>query len=208
VKDKMPGVRAAWKQGAWFANAVAAYGFDDYESTRAINFPGTSATAKSKTKGHQWLVDVTGGRRFQTGPVSLSPFAGIQASGWKADSFTETGAGSFNATVDEQSARSLRTQLGLEAAFAFDIGAVVLRPHARAAWIHELANDHRSITGSIDGVAYSVETRDPQRDSARLSVGLDALLSPSIALYADYSIQTGHSSRVLGEWRAGLSIGF
>jgi outer membrane autotransporter protein len=208
VKSKMPGIRAAWKKDAWFANAIAAYGFDDYESTRAINFPGTSATAKSETTGRQWVMDVSGGRRFQAGPVSLSPFAGLQASGWKADGFTETGAGALNATVGSQKARSLRTQLGLEAAVAFDVGSIMLRPHARGAWIHELSNDSRSIDGSIDGVSYSVVTRDPQRDSARLSAGLDVVLSQTVSLYADYSIQTGNNTRVLGEWRGGLAVRF
>ena len=208
VESKMPGIRAAWKQGAWFANAVVGYGLDDYESTREINFPGTSATAKSKTEGKHGLVDLSFGRRFVAGPVSLSPFAGIQASSWKTDSFTETGAGPLNASVESQSARSLRTQLGLEAAVDFTVGSALVRPHVRGAWIHELENDHRSIDASFGAIDYTVETRDPQRDSARLSAGVDVAFSPAVALYADYSIQTGHTSRVLGEWRAGLSIGF
>ncbi len=208
IETKMPGVRAAWKRGAWFANAVVGYGFDDYESTREINFPGTSATAKSKTKGTHWLMDVSGGRRFLAGPVSLSPFAGLQASSWKADGFTESGAGDLNATVGSQSARSLRTQLGLEAAVDFTVGSALVRPHVRAAWIHELQNDHRSMGASLDGVGFEVETRDPQRDSARLSAGFDVAFSRAVSLYADYSIQTGHTSSVVGEWRAGLSIGF
>ncbi len=208
VKDKMPGIRAAWKQGAWFANAVAAYGFDDYKSTRAINFPGTSAIAKSKTTGRQWVADISGGRRFFAGPVSLSPFAGLQASGWNTNGFTETGAGAFNSTVADQSAHSLRTQLGLETAIDFNVGTVLLRPHARAAWIHELANDDRSIDASFGAVNYSVQTRNPQRDSARVSAGFDVVLSRSVSLYADYSMQTGDATRVTGEWRGGVSVSF
>ncbi len=208
VKTKMPGIRAAWKQNAWFANGAVAYGFDDYESSRVINFPGTSQTAKSETSGKQWLADVTFGRRFQTGPVTLSPFAGIQANGWRAKSFTETGAGAFNATVANQEADSLRTQLGLEASVAFNVGSILLRPHARGAWIHELSNDSRSIEGTLGGAAYTVRTRNPQVDSARLSAGLDVVLSPTVSLYADYSIQTGNRTRVLGEWRAGLGVSF
>ncbi|MET0261359.1 MAG: autotransporter domain-containing protein [Rariglobus sp.] len=208
VKDKMPGIRAAWVKDVWFATATAAYGFDDYESTRRINFAGTSATARSETNGRQWLVDVSGGRRFQTGQVTLSPFAGVQASGWKTEGFTETGAGAFNATVDDQSARSLRTQLGLEAAIAFKVSTVVIRPHARAAWVHELANDSRSIHAAFGASEFTVETRDPQRDSARLSAGFDASLTPRVSLYADYSMQTGNSVEVLGEWRGGLSVNF
>ncbi|AHF90605.1 autotransporter [Opitutaceae bacterium TAV5] len=208
VKSKMPGIRAAWRKDAWFVNAAVAYGFDDYKSTRTIAFTGTSATAKSDTDGRQWLMDISGGRRFIAGPMTLSPFVGLLASSWKTDGFTETGAGAFNNRVADQSAHSLRTQLGLEASFDFVIGNVVLRPHVRGAWIHELENDSRSIHSAFGAVNYTVATRRPERDSARFSAGFDARLSERVSLYADYGMQTGDTTRVTGEWNAGLSFRF
>lgn len=208
VKTKMPGIRAAWKKDAWFVTAAAAYGFDDYESTRQINFSGTSATARSDTTGRQWLLDLIAGHHFFTGPISLSPFVGLQAAGWKTEGFTETGAGAFNATVGDQSARSLRTQLGLEAALAFNAGILVIRPHARGAWVHELDNDSRSIDAAFGASPFTVRTREPGRDSARLSAGFDVAFTPRVALYADYSVQTGDTVEILGEWRGGLSVSF
>jgi len=208
VKGKLPGVRAAWDQGPWFADAVVAYGFDDYKSTRVINFPGTSEIAHSKTTGNKWLADVSGGRRFEFGPATLAPFAGVQFSGWDTKRFTETGAGIFNATVENQSAESFRSQVGLEAAFGFSLGNALVRPRVRGAWIHEFSNDSRSIDAAFGAVNYTIVTRDPQRDSARLSAGLDVSLSPTVSLYGDYSMQTGDVTRVIGEWRAGVSIRF
>jgi len=41
-----------------------------------------------------------------------------------------------------------------------------------------------------------------------LSAGLDVSLSPTVSLYGDYSMQTGDVTRVIGEWRAGVSIRF
>lgn len=209
AKSIMPGIRAAWNRDAWFAHAALGYGFDKYKSTRAINFPGTAATAESSTHGRQWLADITAGRRFIAGPVTLSPFAGFLASKWKADGFTETGAGAFNTTVDSQSARSLRTQAGLETSIDLNIGTVLLRPRVRAAWIHELENDARPITGTTAGGAtYTVTTQSPERDSLRASAGFDLALSPSTLLYADYSMQTGDNTRVTGAWNAGLAFSF
>ena len=208
VKSKMPGIRAVWRKDAWFVNAAAAYGFDDYKSTRVIAFSGTNATARSETSGRQWVLGLTGGRDFTAGAVTLSPFAGLLASGWKADGFTETGAGSFNNTVGAQKARSLRTQLGMEASFQVNAGTVALRPHVRAAWIHELSNDARSIDATLGGNAYSVTTHAPTRDSARLSAGFEARLTETLGLYADYGLQTGDTTRVIGEWSAGLSLRF
>jgi autotransporter-associated beta strand protein len=208
VKSVLPGIRATWNQDAWFANAAVAYGFDHYKSTRQINFSGTSATASSKTDGRQWIADISGGRHFDAGVVSLSPFAGLLASGWKADGFTETGAGAFNATVDDQNAHSLRTQLGLEAALNLNIGSVGLRPHVRATWLHELTNDSRPISGSFSGSAFTIETRKADRDTFRLGAGLEALLTPTLSLYVDYAAQTGNTTSVTGEWNGGLSMRF
>ena len=208
IKDKMFGVRAAWTQDQWFAHAVLAYGFESYKSTRSIVFPGTAAVANSSTHGHQWIADISGGRQFTAGIVTLSPFVGLLASRWEANGFTESGAGAFNATVARQTANSLRTQAGLESSLNFKIGTMALRPHVRAAWLHELADDSRSMNAAFGPVNYAIATRKPQRDSALLGAGLDLALSPSTSLYSDFSVQSGGSSRVMGEWRAGISIGF
>ncbi len=208
VKSIMPGIRATWNQDAWFANAALAYGFDDYKSTRQINFPGTSATAHSKTDGRQWVASIIGGRHFDAGIVSFSPFAGLLASGWKADGFTETGAGAFNAKVADQSAHSLRTQLGLEASLNLTVGTVGLRPHVRAAWLHELTNSARPIQGSFSGSNFTIQTRDADSDTFRLGVGLDAMLTTRLSLFADYTVQTGDTTSVNGAWSGGLSLSF
>jgi autotransporter-associated beta strand protein len=208
VKNIMPGLRALWKQDGWFANASAAYGFAQYESTRVISFPGTAASAESSNRGQQWMADVTAGHRFTLGPVMVSPFAGLLASGWKAKGFTESGAGVFNATVRDQSARALSTQAGLEGSINLPLGTVVVSPRLRGAWIHELANDARSMDAAFGSVDYTISTRKPQIDSARLSAGLDVSITPRLALFGDYSLQTGDATRVIGAWSAGLAYGF
>ena len=209
AKSIMPGIRAAWNQDAWFAYAALGYGFDKYKSTRVVSFPGSAATATSSTHGRQWLADITAGRRFTAGNLTVSPFAGLLASKWKADGFTETGGGAFNTTVSSQSARSLRTQAGLEASLDLNLGTVLLRPRVRAAWIHELENDSRPINATTaGGAAYTIMTQGPERDSLRTSAGFDLGLTPDLMLYADYSMQTGDNTRVIGAWNAGLAFSF
>ena len=204
VKDIMPGVRFAWTEGPWFEQALLGYGFEDYSSTRPIVFPGTSAVAMSSTHGHQWLADLSVGQHFTNGAATLSPFAGIVVSRWQANGFTETGAGAFNATVADQSANSLRSQLGLEV--RTNIG--ILQPHLRAAWLHEFSNGARTIDSSFGSVNYAVSTRRPKRDSALLSAGLDFGFGSRAVLYTDYAVETGSITKILGEWRVGLSVNF
>ena len=208
IKEDMLGVRTAWANGPLFAHVVLGYGFDHYDSSRPVVFPGTNATATSSTRGHQWLAGISGGEHFTVGTVTLSPFVGLVASRWQVNGFTETGAGASNVTVAAQSAHSLRTEAGLEAALNWNLGTVKLQPHVRAAWLHELSDNSRLLGASFGSAGYAVATRRPQRDSAMVGAGMDLVLSPRTLLYADYSAQDGNVTRVLSEWRAGLVIRF
>lgn len=204
VKEKTLGLRAAWLQGPLFVETMLAYGSNRYTATRAIVFPGTAALAISSTRGHQWTTGVTVGQHIPFGKLTVSPFVGILGSRWTADGFTETGAGDFNATVAEQSARSLRTQLGTEV--RWNLGRV--QPHLRAAWVHEFANKSRAMNASFGGINYAVATHRAPRDSALYSAGLDFVINPRAILYTDVSAQSGGSSKVISEWRVGASINF
>ncbi len=204
VKEKTLGLRAAWFHGPLFVETTLAYGFNRYSATRAIVFPGTAAVATSSTRGHQWTTGVTVGQHLPFGKLIVSPFAGLLASRWSANGFTETGAGDFNATVAEQSARSLRTQLGTE--IRLNLG--MIQPHVRAAWVHEFENSSRALNASFGSISYAVATRRAPRDSALYSAGLDVVINPRALLYTDVSVQGGGTTKVISEWRVGASINF
>jgi uncharacterized protein YhjY with autotransporter beta-barrel domain len=204
VKDKTLGLRSAWASGPLFAEAMLAYGFNRYESTRVIAFPGTAALATSTTHGHQWTAGLTVGQHLKAGPVAVSPFGGLLWSRWTANGFSENGAGIYGASVGEQTARSLRSQLGAEA--RLNLG--IFQPHVRGSWLHEFSNGSRTITASLGGPSFAVATRRSTRNSALYSAGVDVVLGPSALLYTDVSAETGGNTRVLSEWQAGVSIRF
>lgn len=204
VKEKTIGARVAWLNGPLFVETMLAYGFNDYSATRPIVFPGSAAVATSSTRGHQWTTGVTVGQHVPFGKMIVSPFAGILASRWSANEFTETGAGDFNATVAKQSARSLRTQVGTE--LRWNLG--MIQPHVRAAWVHEFSNSSRVMNASFGTIRYDIATRRAPRDSALYSAGLDVVLGPRALLYTDVSAQSGGSTKVVSEWRVGASINF
>jgi len=204
VKDKTLGLRAGWADGPLFAEALLAYSWNRYDSTRPIVFPGTTALATSSTKGHQWTTGMTVGKNLKAGIVTVSPFGGLLLSRWTANRFTEQGAGAFSVNVGRQSATSLRSQLGAEARVKFGM----FQPHVRAAWLHEFYNDSRRIGSSFGSSNYSVRTRSAPRDSALYSAGVDLVLGPRALIYTDVSSQSGGTTRVLNEWRVGVSITF
>lgn len=202
AKDNTLGLRAGWTSGPLFSEAMFAYGFHRYESSRPIEFPGTSTVATSSARGRQWTTGLTAGRHFKAGALTVSPFGGLHMSRWSAKGFDEDGAGDFNATVGKQSAKSLRSQLGVEARAALGI----FQPHVRAAWLHEFSDDSRSIDASFGNVNYAVATRGSQRNTGIYSAGVDVVLGPRALVYSDFSAQSGDQTKVLTEWRVGLSV--
>jgi autotransporter-associated beta strand protein len=208
VKDFTLGARANWTSGPWFVHGIAAYDFDDYDSTRPVDFPGTAATAGSHTRGGQWTVGVSGGQNIPIGAMTLSPFVGVLASGWRADGFTESGAGAFDNSLADQAAHSLRSQLGVELRSDLTAGSALLQPHVRLAWLHEFADAPRTMLVSFDGVGYGITTQKSQLDSAQVAVGLDVVLSPRAVIYSDLSVQTGDVTKILGEFQVGFSFRF
>jgi hypothetical protein len=52
-------------------------------TSRAIDFPGTSAAATSFTRGHQWTTGFTVGQDLKSGHLTVSPFGGLLACRWK-----------------------------------------------------------------------------------------------------------------------------
>lgn len=204
VKDKTLGLRAGWTSGPMFAEALLAYSFNRYESTRVIAFPGAAAIATSSTRGHQWTAGLTVGQHLKAGPVTVSPFGGFVWSRWEANGFNESGAGIYDVSVGHQSARSLRSQVGAEARMHLGI----FQPHVRGAWLHEFSNDSRAINASFGNANYAVATRRGTRNSALYSAGLDVVLGPTALLYTEVSAETGGTTRVLSEWQAGISIRF
>ncbi len=208
VKSDTLGVRIERNHGSTFTHGVFAYGFDDYKSTRPVSFGATTAVATSSTKGRQWLAGISGGQHFTAGAFTASPFLGVIASAWRADGFTESDAGAYNASVGGQKARSLRSQLGLNAHFDWQLGSLQLSPRLGAAWLHEFSNDARAINAAFGPASYAISTRQPQRDSAQLSAGVDLLLSPGALVYADVTTESGGNVKILSEWRVGLAVRF
>ena len=82
----------------------------------------------------------------------------------------------------------------------------MIQPHVRAAWLHEFSDKSRSLRASLDGVDFAVATRRAPRNAMLYSAGVDLVLGPAALLYTEFSAQSGGDTKVLNEWRVGLSV--
>ncbi len=139
----------------------------------------------------------------------MAPVASLQYVNLGINSFGEDGPTALN--IQSQSVDSLRSQFGVEARYALRTGSVIVTPHISASWQHEFLDGSEGITSQFNQVgsgSFTVQTTNPERDSAFIDLGLDAQVDKEITLFVDYETEAGQSNFFAQSVQAGLKIGF
>lgn len=186
----------------WYVDGSLTYGRHDYDSTRLVNFAGApSQVAKASFAGQQYGAKTEVGYPLAVGAATVTPLASLAYNHLSQDGYTETGAAGANLVVDGSDGDSLRSGLGtkLSASFAMP-GGLVLKPNARAVWLHEFYGTAPDQTAAFaaGGGAFITSGLKLARDAADLGVGLDLTSDDSLTLSARYDVElkdryTGHT---------------
>lgn len=173
----------------WYVDAALVYGRHQYDSTRTISFLG--AEAKGNYDGNQYTAQVAGGYPLVFGSTVLTPNASLAYSLLKQNAYEETGAPGANLSVDEQSATSVRSGLGVKVAHAFESGTNQIIPEGRATWFHEFRDNAPNQTAqfSAGGSAFTSTGAKPAQNSAVLGVGLTIATADQVSVSANYDAE-------------------
>ena len=113
------GLYGGYTQGPLYVDAALAYGYNSFNTTRAINTGAMSEVAYGAFDGHQYGGRVEGGWRFAIDQHTLTPFAGMTVQALSQSGYSETsrdtttGApGVLGVTVQGQTTTSVRSVLG------------------------------------------------------------------------------------------------
>jgi len=190
------GLYGGYTQGPLYVDAALAYGYNSFNTTRAINTGVMSEVATGAFDGHQYGGRVEGGWRFAIDQHTLTPFAGMTVQALSQSGYSETsrdtttGApGVLGVTVQGQTTTSVRSVLGLQ--FETAIGAAdsaVLKPRLRLGWGHEF-NTNRSATVALSllpGAPFQVSGARPTADSMVVGAGLELELGRMLRVYGQF----------------------
>jgi len=207
------GAYANYLNGGWHAHGLFSYGWNDYDSNRNIRLPGFNQSATATPHGEQYTVRGSGGYDFT--PVDglrIGPTAALQYFNLDVDSFTETGAGPANLAVAKQSTDSLRSQLGFQGSYTWELGPqAVLLPAFHASWVHEFLDDSRGITAQFTNLgagSFAFATSDPERDFAFLGASLGALVWERYTFWVGYDAQAGQDNFFAQQVSGGVRVDF
>jgi len=159
-----------------------------------VEVPGLSDTLKGDFLSYAVSGQFETGYRVNAGWLQLTPFAGLQFSALRSDSYVESGSNAGNAApiglaFSSRTNRSLPTFLGLEMRSDFDLGSErQLSVRARAAWKHEFLLD-RSIEAAFQaapGFTFVARGAAPASDALRTSLDFKLTLDDNVAVYSSF----------------------
>jgi len=179
----------AWLGDPWYVNAIAAYGYNRYDTTRDIAFSAINRTAHADYGGHAINGYTETGYLIRTEAVTIIPLASLQAGFLARDGFTETDAGALNLDVDRDCATSVVGSLGVRVRKDIRTEAGEITPELRARWLHEFADDSYTVNASLAGspaAVFAVKGDRVQRDSAVFGAGLAWATQKNLNLLLSY----------------------
>jgi outer membrane autotransporter protein len=168
-------------------------GWDDYQTSRAINFGGIVRTASARYHGLQGSAYVEHGWQTCCGGYTVRPLGALQYVRVHQNSFTETGAGGLSLAVDSADTDSLRGFLGMQATWCSSTRrGWRVRPNLTASWMHEFADTFGFFAATFNASgspSFSPRGLNQGRDWALLGVGVTITPRENVLLYASYDVQ-------------------
>jgi uncharacterized protein with beta-barrel porin domain len=142
---------ATYYEGGFYVNGIVGGGYGTIDTKRRT----IGGFAHGRTDATDFSALLGTGYDFHLGAFTVGPVASLQYGTAGIDGFTERGAlGALR--IDEQSQDSLRSAVGVKAAYTQRIGRMSLTPQIRAQWQHEYLDDSSSIDAG-----FSSRSRSP-----------------------------------------------
>lgn len=196
-----------YAEGPVYLDALAGYAHADNRMSRPIAIVGLPyRVAQGYTVANQFFGQLEAGYRIDVAPRFggfITPFARLQGSTSNQDGFSESGAGSLDLNVAQQTTNSLRTVLGAQLGAAMDTGwQGKVNLLFRAGWSHDYADLTRPVTAAFAGApafAFTTQGAVAPRDGVVLDLGADTSVGENTSVYFRYdgNLAGGNTSHAL-----------
>lgn len=189
----------SWTIDDWYFDTSLTFAWHTYDTTRDI--PTIDQIAKSEYDGYELTAYLATGYRIEVfDRFDVTPMASVQYSYFDFDGFTENGAAGANLVVEERDTDSLRTRLGSNFSYRFDLGLRMrLVPNAFVAWEHEFMEDDAvEAAFAVGGSPFVVDTGDRDSDALITGIGMYLLIGNNTSAFFRYERYLADDSEVDG----------
>ena len=218
-----------------FVDVVGGYARKNYTTDRAISFTNTfsvgviltsNGIASGETDGNEYRAGVNLGYDFNFDRVTFGPRLGVNYRYTTIDSFAEEGKRAvicnptcqstsgtgLELAYDRQDESSLTTVAGLFASVSFSTPFGVVVPQATFEYVHEFADNQRTIHFSfVEDLArkkFRFQNDPPDRDYFNAGAGVVFVLPGGFSSFVNYRALLGYKDQSSHTVTAGLRFAF
>ncbi len=190
------GVYGSWFGEDMYVDAALGGFMGWWRADRAISIDAYKNRAHGEFQSMGISATVQAGYDFTWDKVTLGPTVGLEYMYALDSSYTESGAGNLNLSVDSRSSHSLRSLLGgrmaLNLSHATETRTYSIIPELRVQWAHEYL-DPGDVSSSLTagGGDFTYELPDGNRDSGRVGLGLTVQDDEGMAVIMGYDAEFG-----------------
>jgi outer membrane autotransporter protein len=181
-----------WQREAWYVNAALGMGYHQSESNRTIVVGATVNTAEADYDSYHVSTAMEVGHAVAiNNATTLTPYVGVNYTHTHRESFTESGAGTANLSVDDEDEDSLRTALGLRLSHELNTGDDKrLTPYVDVAYVREMMDSTSRLDAgfaTVPTATFRIDGSELDRDRVRLGVGMRGQLNENTTLNVGYN---------------------
>lgn len=169
-----------YKPKNWYVNAIASYGWSDYDEKKNVAGVGVKADWDVEPFALQMM---TGYDMYFNG-FGVTPEAGLRYIHVKQDKYTDTAGQS----VKSDDSDIVTGVLGAKIAKSYNLSnGMLLTPEFKAAMTYDISHDNsKSTVTLINGSSYSVTGKPLNRFGVELGAGITAELNDNVELSLGY----------------------
>ncbi len=198
-------VYGTWFNDGFYVNALAGGAYNSYDTKRST-FGGK---AHASPNGGEFDALLGGGYDFCVGGLTVGPIASLQYTYLGLSSFNESGSDA-PLHFRSQHQDSLKSTLGLKAAYTFNIGSVAITPEVRAQWVHEYLDSTAAVESSFasGGSTFTVNGPNIGRNGVLIDAGVSAQITQGVSVFAYYTGDYGRTNYTSNSVNGGFRINF
>lgn len=169
--------------------------FTQLDGTGSVDFT-TSGVPDADYDADQFSAGILVGYDYSIDNVTIGPRVAFDWNDTDFDTHSETDPSGLGLTFHDDEVTSLQSSVGVQASVALRSGSWVVVPQASLIWKHEFDQDQRDVTVSFVGDTrakrFSYETKEPDRNSGEIILGIVAVSPNGLQVFGNYRTLVEH----------------
>lgn len=179
-------------------------------ANRAAGGVANPQSTNAEFSTNQYNLNFLSGYDFSVESFTIGPRVGVDARHWEMNAYQESTNTGLELSYNRQRQTSIQTTLGLFTSFAHSTASGIIIPQLSASWVHEFANDARTINAQFvqaPGSGFSFQTERPARNWAVIDLGVSFVMQNGIQAFVNFSTVQGNSNFESYGGNLGIKVG-